>query len=38
MLHKEFDRMGSVAEKKEISGREPQGACRQDRLAVNRQS
>jgi hypothetical protein len=32
MLHKDYDREGSVAKKKgkEISGREPQGAWRKD--------
>jgi hypothetical protein len=32
MLHKDYDRKGSVAKKKKISGREPQGAWRQDEL------
>jgi hypothetical protein len=31
MLHKDYYRKGSV-EKKEITGRESQGACRQDEL------
>jgi hypothetical protein len=31
MLHKNYDRKGSVGEKK-ICGREPQGAWRQDEL------
>jgi hypothetical protein len=31
MLHKDYDRKGSVA-KKEISGRDHQGAWRQDEL------
>jgi hypothetical protein len=31
MLHKDYDRKGSVA-KKENSGSDPQGACRQDEL------
>jgi hypothetical protein len=30
MLHKDYDRMDSTAKK--ISGRDPQGACRQDEL------
>jgi hypothetical protein len=34
MLHKDYDRKGSV--EKKISGYDPQGACRQ--LASNRQS
>jgi hypothetical protein len=32
MLYKDYDRMGSVEKKKKISGRESQGAWRQDEL------
>jgi hypothetical protein len=32
MLHKDYDRKGSFSKDKEISGREPQGAWRQDQL------
>jgi hypothetical protein len=32
MLHKEYDRKGSVIKKKKNSGHDPQGAWRQDEL------
>jgi hypothetical protein len=32
MLHKDYDRKGSVAKKKKVSGRESQEAWRQDEL------
>jgi hypothetical protein len=32
MLHNDYDRKGSVAKKKKISGRDPKGARRQDEL------
>jgi hypothetical protein len=32
MLHKNYDRKGSIAKKKKKSGRDPQGVWRQDEL------
>jgi hypothetical protein len=32
MLHKNYDRKDSVAKRKKISGREPQGAWREDEV------
>jgi hypothetical protein len=37
MLHKDYDRKGSIAKKKN-SGHDPPGAWRQDGRAVHRQS
>jgi hypothetical protein len=32
MLHEDYDRKGSVANKKKISARDAQGACRQNKM------
>jgi hypothetical protein len=35
MLHKDYDRKGSVEKNKKIDGRDSQGAWRQDELIVS---